>query len=261
MRKPLLTNEHGAWVILLTPIASVFLYNGSFGFSELLFLLTALSCFLVYKPGEILLAEYMKRGAISSKNSDAFYWLKIYGIIAIALIAVLLLWSGHYVFSVFGFILFIIFGISKTLHVYGKLLLVRNLLGVFILTSGSILGDYYIHGEFTKQGVALWLLNFFYFAGASLFVEGKIAGLKVKGSGSSLRKLYYAGIILFLLVPVALSLAKYIVLLPGLIAFLPLAIHVYREASSIKQDADFKSTGIALTVYSIIFLLASYYAV
>lgn len=261
MRKPLLTNEHGAWVIFFTPIAAVFFYNRTFGLPELLFLLTAFAWFLVYKPAEMLLTEYLKRGIISSKNQEPLFWLKIYLSAGIILLAALIITSGHYLLLIFGTGIFILFGVSKILHIYGKLQLFRNLLGVFILTSGGILADFFLHGSFTREGAILWALNFFFFAGASLFVEGKIAALKTKGDASGISRLHYAGIVIFLLIPVLMSLVGYISLLPGLAAFMLPAAHVWHEIFTGKRKADFKQTGIALTVYSIIFLMASCHAV
>lgn len=263
MRRMIVTNEHGAWVILSVPVLSVILVSGAYTVTALLLLLTALGWFMVYKPAEMLINAWLRGGKKSMmKQHDAFYWLAVYIVIAALLSTALLLLTEAWLLIPAGLILALVFFIMKFFMTSPGYSPLRNFTGTLLLTSGGFLADIALHGAFTQRGLIAAVLNLLFFTISSSFADLKMRELR-EDEGRVMHARLIIPLFIFIMTGIVyiLSHQEYILaywLLPGL---LPLLLHFAADRFGMKEERNFKRLGITLMIYSILFLVTLPYAI
>lgn len=263
MKRMIITNEHGAWVILTVPVISVILVSGAFNLTAVLLLAAALGWFMVYKPAEMLINAYQRGGKTGvMKQRDAIYWLPRYISAAALMSAALLYISEAWYLIPAGLILAFLFLLMKFFMTSPGYSPLRNFTGTVLLTSGGFLADIAFHGSFTERGVIASVINLLFFTVSSSFADLKMRELKGdEGRVMHARVIMPVFLIIIASVVYILSSAGYIFplwLLPG---FLPLLVHVAADRLGMGEGKNFKKLGLTLMIYSILFLATLPYAI
>ena len=90
-----ITNEHGSWVFLLSPLFIGLLAGKSFTTASVFLILAALAVFLIRQPISIAVKIYS--GRQSRKNLPATrFWILVYGLIAVGATLGLILKGFYY---------------------------------------------------------------------------------------------------------------------------------------------------------------------
>lgn len=263
MRQMIITNEHGAWVILLVPVLSVILISGELNFYAVLFFAAALGWFMVYKPAEMLINSFLRNGKSGMlKQQDALYWLQRYGSIALLLSAALLFFSEAWLLIPAGLFIALLFLLMKFVMTSVGYSPLRNFTGTLLLTSGGFLADIFFNGSFTQKGLIASVMNLLFFTISSSFADLKMMELREDVGRIIHARLIIPFFIIFTTAVVFLfALSGYILplwLLPG---FLPLLIHLTADRLGKRREKNFKRLGLTLMIYSILFLVTLPYAI
>lgn len=263
MRRLLITNEHGAWVILAVPVLSVIFVSGEYSLKAVLLMLSALSWFMVYKPAELLINAYHRFGKPGiRKQTEALYWLPKYAAIAFILSTMLLLHSEAWMLIPAGGIIAVLFVLMKLFMNTAGYSPLRNFTGTLLLTSGGFLADITFNGTFTQRGISASVINLLFFTISSSFADLKMRELREDaGKVIHARLIIPAFFIIAAAVLSGLYLAGYIRplwLLPG---FLPLLVHFAADRFRMTPSRNFKQLGLILMTYSILLLVTLPYAV
>jgi len=132
-RRIAITQEHGSWVFLLSPLCIGLFAGKSFNLSSSILILAALAGFLIRQPVSIIVKVYSGR---RSKNDlpAAWFWIIIYGVIGFAAVIGLVL-SG------FGYILWLaipgVFVFAWHLYLISKRA-ERKKIGIEVVASGVL---------------------------------------------------------------------------------------------------------------------------
>lgn len=263
MRRMIVTNEHGAWVILFVPILSAIIISGEFNLIALLFLAAALSWFMAYKPAEMLINAYLRNGKAGLlKQQDAIYWLPRFSFIATVFSIFLIYLSGVWLLIPAGLVVVTIFLFMKLVMTSTGYSPLRNFTGTLLLTSGGFLADLSFHGTFTEKGITASVMNLLFFTISSSFADLKMRELR-EDEGRILHARLIMPFFIFLTLAVAgfLAFSGYILVLWLLPGFLPLLIHFAADRLGWVRGRSFKQLGLTLMLYSILFLVTLPYAI
>ncbi len=170
--------EHGAWGMLLVPLATgavASLHSGINGGALTLFILAAMSLFWLRTPVE----SWLGTSAVKAQNQDerAFVVKMIAGIGALAIASIAaLLWNGRFrglltVGALAGLAFAIQAGVKK-LGRKGRM--PAQIIGAMGLTSTAA-GAYYVAtGRLDRVAIALWLANWLFAGDQIHFVQVRI---------------------------------------------------------------------------------------
>jgi len=166
-----LTNEHGSWVFLLSPLIIGLAAGRSWSYNSIFLIVALLAGFLIRQPITILVKIYSGRRS-PRDLSPALFWIVVYGLIgSIGIVGLII--SG------FGYLLILIVpGIpvfSWHLYLVSKRA-ERRQVGVEIVASGvlalSAPAGYWIGiGSPTPMGWVLWLLTWFQSAASIVYAH------------------------------------------------------------------------------------------
>ncbi|MDM8531281.1 YwiC-like family protein [Anaerolineales bacterium HSG25] len=170
--KPPLPREHGAWVMLFTPLTLGWLLAPVWQAQISLFFVASLSFFLLRHP----LTVFVKRWNRPSKDWQYLQrWAVIYGGITVI--------SGGWLVFINQFwwllpaallggllLLFNLWLVSKR----QDMSVVGELTGIFGLAMGAPMAYYVSSGQFAPLAFLLWLINFLYFGGTVFYVKLKV---------------------------------------------------------------------------------------
>jgi len=166
-----LTNEHGSWVFLLSPLIVGLVAGGRWSVDSFYIIFTSLAGFLIRQPITILVKIYSGRRTRRDLPA-ALFWIVVYGLIGTVSMYALVMRG-------FGYILILIVPAIPVFiwHLY----LVskraeRRQIGVGIVASGvlalSAPAGYWIgKGEPTIMGWVLWLLMWLQSAASILYAH------------------------------------------------------------------------------------------
>jgi YwiC-like protein len=202
MRAMVIPREHGAWGMLLVPLATgavVALRGGGNASALTLFLVAALSLFWLRTPVE----SWLGTSAIKAQTEPERKMVlrTILAIAALALASVTaLLWNGNRGLMLIGAIAGSAFAVQAVVRKLGrKGRMPAQLIGAIGLSS-SAAGAYYVAtGHLDGTAIALWLANWLFAADQIHFVQLRIHSSK---AGSFEEKLHLG--LPFLLMQIAL---------------------------------------------------------
>ena len=175
-----LTNEHGSWVLLLSPLVIGLYAGGTFSSASLVLVLASLSAFLIRQP--ITVAVKIYSGRRSQRDLPAaLFWIGVYGSIGLVMVVALILQG-------FGYLLYLaIPGIPIFLW---QLYLVsrrseRRQMGVEVVGSGVLAliapaAMWVGQGQPGVEGVLLWLLVWFQSAASIVYAYLRLAQRELK---------------------------------------------------------------------------------
>ncbi len=93
-----LTNEHGSWVFLLSPLLIGLFAGGNWSGDSLLISMAALSAFLIRQPITILVKVYSRRRP-KRDRAAAWFWIGVYGLVGVlALVGLLIRGYGYLIY-------------------------------------------------------------------------------------------------------------------------------------------------------------------
>ncbi len=221
--------EHGAWGMLLVPLASGaavgFLHGANLGAFGLL-LTASLALFWLRTPVESLLGTSPMRAQTSAERALAVkYALGIATIFTFAMTT--LLWGGKNLgllaIGGVGLLAFVLQMLARSIS--RKYRMAAQILGALGLTSAAAGAYYVVTGRFDDRAVALWLANWIFAGGQIHYVQLTLHHSRVKGFVERLSRglgFFFGQVVMFSAVFGACSVG----LLPRfvLFAFLPVLL-------------------------------------
>ncbi len=233
VRSLILPREHGAWGILLVPLATgaaVGLLRGGHPAPLLLLTLAALALFCLRTPLEVLLGASPLHAAGDAERRAVILVTAVTATLAfVALDA--LLWNGHNPgLLMIGAVAALLFGLRFLLRRWGRRTrMPAQLIGALGLTSTAAAAYYVATGHFDSQALALWLANWMFAGNQIHFVQLRIHGARLDGFEQKFARgtSFFFGQIIMLAV---LAAAWDTGLLPwlALLAFLPIFLRGMR---------------------------------
>ncbi|HYX69113.1 MAG TPA: YwiC-like family protein [Terriglobales bacterium] len=178
MRSLVWPREHGAWGILLVPLATgaaVGLETGRGFFPLLLFTLAALALFCLRVPVEVLLETTPLRAQNPAERRTVLSYLCFFAAIATASL-VLLFWKEHaYGLLLLGAAAAITFGAQAALRQLGRdTRMSSQLVGAIGLTSTAAGACYVAAGQLDIRALVLWAANWLFAANQIHYVQLRI---------------------------------------------------------------------------------------
>jgi hypothetical protein len=177
--------EHGAWGMLLVPLASGtsvgFLYGRNVA-SFLLLLTVSLALFWLRTPAESLLGTSpMKAQTVPERWLAAKFVLILATIALIA--ATLLFWGGqHLGLLVIAAVALVAFGLQVVARtVSRKYRMLAQMIGAAGLSSSAASAYYVVTGHFDQVAAALWLANWIFAGDQIHYVQLTLRSSRVRG--------------------------------------------------------------------------------
>jgi len=168
-RQIAITNEHGSWVFLLSPMLIGIFAGGAISIDSIAFIAAALSVFLLRQPMSIMVKAYSGRRSRSDLPAARF-WTVIYGGMGAAM-------AGFLILNGFGFVLFLAIP-GLPIFIWHLYLISkrdeRRKIGIEIVGSGvlalSAMGAYWVSVMHPAQTVWwLWGLSWFQSAASIVY--------------------------------------------------------------------------------------------
>jgi hypothetical protein len=176
--------EHGAWGMLLVPLASAVGFLHGSNLAGFVLLLTAsLGLFWLRTPVESLLGTGVMRAQSAAERSlAAKYTVLLAAISAIAL--TLLLWGGkNLVLLGIGVVAGAAFGVQLLARsISRKYRMASQIIGAAGLSASAAAAYYVVTGRFDAIAGALWLANWIFAGDQIHYVQLKLHHSKVKGA-------------------------------------------------------------------------------
>ncbi len=217
--------EHGAWGMLLVPLATGAAIASGGSYPLLWFTIAAVSLFWLRTPVEALLGTSVIRARTTDERRSAWTAVGGLGALSLACLAALF-WGGqHLDLLAIGAIAGSAFAVQAPLKRQRRFRALAEIIGSIGLTSTAASAYYLVTTKFGATAIALWAINWLFAAEQIDFVQTRIRGAKLANYAERFARgknyiLAASGILLAVL---ALSLAK---LAPGLaiLAFVPAII-------------------------------------
>ena len=235
LRTMVIPREHGAWGMLLVPLATgaiVALPAGVNGGALTLFIVAAMSLFWVRTPVEAWLGTSAIKAHTARERALVLRVIISVGLLAAASVTALL-WNGrNRGLLIIGAIAALAFGVQTGVKKLGrKGRMPAQVIGAIGLTSTAA-GAYYVAtGKLDRMAIALWLANWLFAGDQIHFVQVRIHSSRAATMGEKLRQglPFFAGQIgligaifaacRFGLFPAAIALAFVPVLVRGTVWF------------------------------------------
>lgn len=177
-RSFVLPREHGAWGILLVPLATggaVGLRHGAAVFALVLFAIAALALFCLRTPVEALLETSPFRAQTETERRAVVYGITGYAAIAGVALGALLWRERASGLLVLGGVVGAIFLAQATLKKFGRpTRMAAQLVGSLGLTSTAAGAYYVVTGDLGLSAMLLWFLNWLFAANQIHFVQVRI---------------------------------------------------------------------------------------
>ncbi len=222
----LIPREHGAWGVLLVPLATgavVASRSGVHAAPLMLFVVATLALFWLRTPLEAWLGLSPIKAQNQEERASVLRLIVMLCVIAVASLAVLFATGYARGLVVIGIVAAIAFGVQEVLKKLGRSgRMPAQIIGAIGLTSTAA-GAYYVaSGALDRTAVLLWIANWLFAADQIHFVQTRIRGSKLSSSSEKFTRgkwFVYAQVALIII----LATASAYRLLPRctLIAFVP----------------------------------------
>ena len=254
----IVTNEHGSWAVLFVPMFTGIISSKFISIEIIPFFFLTLFAFMLYTPAEILYHEWKSGRTKNHKFKDAFSSFIIYGIFAGGFLTYEILFKQKYLLLIFAAAALFVFAINVKIKSSGAYSVLREFLGVIILTSTAPLAVYIMESRIPDDAIVLWFLNVLFFFSGTCYVNFLIEKLS-KQKGKNIKTGIFSSKNIHIVYHLALSifLVFFIIAFPSqyfkVIAFIPMITHVFAIYFSGKSVTDFKRVGLTLLGYSLFF--------
>jgi len=255
--KPIITREHGAWAVLLVPIAVAASAANAISAHLVFFIFSALAVFLGYVPAQALLRAWLEKGHDDEKLSASKFWLMIYGGMGFLFLLPLVA-SGYRLLLVIGAVgAGFFFGNFFLTRASGKTI-ASDLFAVLGLTLTAPSTYYVATGELNSTAVMLWLLNALFFGCSVFYVHMKMTARVLKLEPFSVRErlsigrlnlLYHLAVISIIVLLTALHYTPLLMV----VVFLPMAVHSLYGTVKLSSRVRFKNLGFILLGHALLF--------
>lgn len=247
---PVIPKEHGAWAVLLVPLAVSAIIAERITTDLVLLTTSALAFFLAYDPVQTLL-----RGR--SRDSRHRFWAGVYVVAGIALGVPLLVRGFHLLVPVAAFAIGC-FLVSVNLARGRRKSVGADFWAVIGLTLGGPSAAYVLNGSMSVDAVLVWILHVLFFGSGVIYVHMK---LKAKGLKSvhldlgqriglgAFNLAYHA----FVIAAVSVLVVTQYTPLLAIAAFVPVTVHAVLGTLRLSQTVRFQRLGFILLAHSIVF--------
>lgn len=175
--------EHGAWGMLLVPLATgavVALRGGGNAGALTLFLVAALSLFWLRTPVESWLGTSAIKAQTERERKIVLRTILAIATLALACTAALL-WTGNHDLIAIGAIVALAFGLQAVVKKLGrKGRMPAQIIGAIGLSSSAAGAHYVATGHLDRTAIALWLANWLFAADQIHFVQLRIRSSKAR---------------------------------------------------------------------------------
>jgi len=196
MRTLLWPREHGAWGILLVPLATGAVMGGMAGGSVaavLLFLVAALALFCLRTPVESLLGASAMRAQKGAERQWVALAAALYSAIALAALTALLRGGRNHGLLLIGAAAAAAFLLQALLRKIGRSTRTGSqIIGSLGLTSTAAGAYYVMTGHLDARALGLWGANWLFSANQIEFVQLRLHAAKVAGFGQRIAHGWHA---------------------------------------------------------------------
>lgn len=257
--QPIITKEHGAWAILLIPMAVAASTVSTFTLHALFLVVSALGAFLSYTPINMLMREFLVSNHDRRRMFALTLWGGLYLAVAIAA-AVPLLREGLWMIVPLGGLAVVQFFINFSLTRSLQKNVLTDLVGVTILTLGAPAMYYVLTRSLDVQALILYVVNVLFFGSNVIYVHLKIRVIRGKKSDLTLSEKLAAGRLNLayhaFVVAVVATLSLYrLTPATAVLAFVPMTIHAVFGTYRLSSHVSFSRLGFALLAHSIGFVI------
>lgn len=247
---PVIPKEHGAWAVLLVPLAVSAIIAERVTMDLLLLTASALSFFLAYQPVQSLL-----RGRSGDPRNR--FWVGVYGVAGLAFGVPLLVRGFHLLVPVAAFAVGC-FLLSVKLARGRRKSAGADFCAVIGLTMGGPSAAYVLNGSLRLDDVLVWILHVLFFGSGVIYVHMKLKATGLKNVHLDLRQriglgalnLAYHG---FVLAVVSVLVVTQYTPLFAVAAFVPVTVHAVLGTLRLSQTVRFRRLGFILLAHSILF--------
>lgn len=237
--------EHGAWGMLLVPLATGAAIGSGGTYLPLLWFTTAaVSLFWLRTPVEALLGTSVMRARTSGERRAA--WTATTGVGAISMASLAMLFRGgqHQALLPIGAAAGLAFAVQAPLKRQRKFRAAAEIIGSIGLTSTAASAYYLVMGKFGSAALTIWAINWLFSAEQIEFVQTRIRGAKLASLNERLArgKTYLITAMLVLLAVAALSAGNEAPTL-AVIAFIPALIRAALWFTSKQKALDVHRLG------------------
>jgi len=253
-----LPREHGAWGMLLVPLAAGAAAGNPHGdriISILLFAAVALGLFCLRAPVEAALGFSPLRPQNDGERKLVHYFIYLYASVVLVALAVLILWTHAYGILLLGAAAAMVFLLQAVLKQLGRNTRMNAQLTGSIALSSTAAGAYYLAtGHFGPVAIIIWLANWIFAADQIHFVQLRIHLARAAPPREKLRlgKAFLVHQALSLMFLVLIWRAGW---LPGLIlvAFSALLVRGFAWFFEAPRPLHVRQLGISELLYAIVF--------
>lgn len=237
--------EHGAWGMLLVPLATGAAIGAAGNYVPLLwFTVAAVSLFWLRTPVEALLGTSVIRARTADERRSA--WIAVIAIGALSTLSLAMLFRGgqHLALFIIGAVAGLAFAIQAPLKRRRNFRTAAEIIGSIGLTSTAASAYYLVTTKFGATALIIWTINWLFAAEQIEFVQTRIRGAKLGSFAERFArgKNYLFAAAVILLIVSALSIGR---LAPALavFAFVPALIRAAIWFTSKQKTLDVHKLG------------------
>lgn len=225
----LIPREHGAWGMLLVPLATGAIVASRIGVHAgplVLFVVATLALFWLRTPVEAWLGLSPIKAQTKEERASVLRLVVLLCVIALASLAALFTTGYGRGLVIIGMVAALAFGVQAVVKKLGRSgRMPAQIIGAIGLTSTAA-GAYYVaSGVLDRTAVLLWIANFLFAAGQIHFVQTRIRGSKLTGASEKFaRGKWFVYAQIGLIVVLVAASAYRMLPLWTLIAFMPAAV-------------------------------------
>jgi len=256
--KPIIPKEHGAWAVLLVPMAIAAAMEERISPSFIVLVLASLAVFLAYLPVQLMLRT-AARASTDEKIRTARSWAIVY-LLSASLFGGILLLQGFWLLAPISILGAALFVLNFFLTRDNPKSVASDLSAVIGLTLTGPAASYVLTGSITGEVLSVWVLTMLFFGSSVFYVHMKIraSGLKKETiawsdrfSVGQLNLIYHAvtlGIVFILMVNRATPSLAFV-------AFVPIVVHAVIGTIRLSSRVRFNRVGFFLLEHSVVFVV------
>lgn len=257
-RTMLIPREHGAWGMLLVPLATGAIAASRIGVHAaplVLFVVATLALFWLRTPLEAWLGLSPIKAQTKEERASVLRLIVLLCVIALASLAALFTTGYGRGLVIIGIVAAFAFGVQEIVKKLGRSgRMPAQIIGAIGLTSTAAGAHYVASGSLNRTAVLLWITNWLFAADQIHFVQTRIRGSKLTSSSAKLARgkgFVYAQMGLIVLLVVAS--AYRMVPLWTLIAFVPALIRGVAWFVRPTQPLDVHKLGFSELAQTLVF--------
>lgn len=243
--------------MLFVPMMATIVGTGQFTLDVLFLILSSIGAFMSYPAVHTLLQHVFVQSQSQEKLQQTVFWATAYLGFATLFIVPLFL-KGFWILLPIGVLAAVsFFGNFFLTTKYPKTIL-SDLAAVFGLTLSAPTTYYLLMTSIDRTALVLWILNFLFFGIIVFYVHMKIKATALKKGEFSIEEKIRLGRYPLLYHIAVSSIVAYLVLghytsTFGILAFLPMTIHVIYGIIRLSSNVKFKNLGFLLLAHSVLF--------